>query len=201
MAAELLKFTRAITLTYVKTGLIYLTFQPVQEKRIFIKTFQRIRWHSLILFSLESRHPASGSSALQTELTCYSHVDTVHKKNKNKTDQQTNKQKQLKARQGKPRFSSLFCKANLGNGCKMNHLTSKAPNKHFHFQGGKKRQQNQSCSFPWVHHKATLPLTVAISMFFPLNSSCKTILETFVPDYLSNVPILTQKLNLSKNLH
>lgn len=93
----------------------------------------------IILLSLESRHPASGSSALQTELTCYSHVDTVHKKNKNKTNQPTNKQKQLKARQGKPRFSSLFCKANLGNGCKMNHLTSKAPNKHFHFQGGKKK--------------------------------------------------------------
>lgn len=50
------------------------------------------------------------------------------------------------AKHGKPKFFSLFYKTNLGNGCKMNHLTSKALNKHFHFQ--KKHHQNQSSNFP-----------------------------------------------------
>lgn len=47
-----------------------------------MKTFQRLQWHyvgvhSIILpLARESRYPAFGSSAPQSELTCYSHVYT-----------------------------------------------------------------------------------------------------------------------------
>lgn len=59
---------------------------------------------------------------------------TVHKNN-------------LMAKHGKLRFFSFFfCKANLGNGRKMNHLTSKAQISAFIFR--KNNNKNQSSNFP-----------------------------------------------------